>query len=44
MKGLDQNPIEGAKQQIDSVTQSVPKMPETPSLDSLKSPATGLKK
>ncbi|CAN5887494.1 hypothetical protein BH11PSE13_BH11PSE13_39440 [soil metagenome] len=44
MKGLDQNPIDGAKQQMDSASQSVPKMPEKPSLDSFKSPATGLKK
>ena len=44
MKGLEQNPIDGAKQQMDSVTQSAPKMPEKPSLDSFKSPATALKK
>lgn len=44
IKGLDQNPIDGAKQQMESASQSVPKMPEKPSFDSFKSPAMGLKK
>ncbi len=44
IKGLDQNPLEGAKQQLDTTLQSVPKMPEKPSFDSLKGLATLPKK
>jgi type VI secretion system protein VasD len=44
IKGLDQNPLDGTKQQIDSASQSMSKIPEKPTVDSLKGIVTGPKK